>query len=107
MRASLVLKGRVLTIHLSPEELNEGLGEGLNPLVHDVVALLDGVLVVLERNILLLIPGCAETPGIHELVHAHGRPVWLGVIHGHMALCFKVTLPFSSSNSSKLSFDIV
>ena len=59
MSYSNIQKGRVLTVHLGPEELNEGLREGLDPLVHDVVALPDGVLVVLERDILLLIPGCA------------------------------------------------
>ena len=46
-----------LTVHLGPEELNEGLREGLDPLVHDVVALLDGVLVVPECDVLLLVAG--------------------------------------------------
>lgn len=43
-----------LTIHLSLEELDEGLCEGLNPFVHDVVTLLRCVFIVLELNVILL-----------------------------------------------------
>ena len=43
-----------LTIHLRLEELDEGLCERLDPLVHDVVTLLGRVLIVQEGNILLL-----------------------------------------------------
>ena len=43
-----------LTIHLRLEELDEGLCERLDPLVHDVVTLLGRVLVVQEGDIFLL-----------------------------------------------------
>lgn len=45
-----------LTIHLSLEELDERLREGLDPLVHDVVALLGRGFVVQERYPVLLWP---------------------------------------------------
>ena len=44
----------VLTIHLSLEELDERLCEGLNPFVHDVVTLLRRVFIVQEPNVILL-----------------------------------------------------
>ena len=43
-----------LTVHLSLEELDEGLCEGQNPFVHDVVALLCRVFIVQELNVILL-----------------------------------------------------
>lgn len=43
-----------LTTHLSLEELNEGLCEGLDPLVHDVVTLFRCVFIVEELNVVLL-----------------------------------------------------
>lgn len=43
-----------LTVHLSLEELDEGLSEGLNPFVHDVVTLLRCVFIVQELNVILL-----------------------------------------------------
>lgn len=43
-----------LTTHLSLEELNEGLCEGLDPLVHDVVTLFRCVFIVKELNVVLL-----------------------------------------------------
>ena len=43
-----------LNIHLRLEELDEGLCERLDPLVHDVVTLLGRVLVVQEGDIFLL-----------------------------------------------------
>lgn len=46
--------GVQLTVHLSLEELDEGLCEGLNPFVHDVVALLRCVFIVQELNVILL-----------------------------------------------------
>ena len=42
------------TIHLSLEELDEGLGEGLDPLVHDVVTRLGSALIVQEMDAVLL-----------------------------------------------------
>lgn len=43
-----------LTTHLSLEELNEGLCEGLDPLVHDVVTLFRCVFIVEELDVVLL-----------------------------------------------------
>lgn len=45
-----------LTIHLSLEELDERLCEGLDPFVHDVVALLGRGFLVQECNAVLLWP---------------------------------------------------
>lgn len=53
-----------LTIHLSLEELDEGLREGLNPFVHDVVTLLHRVFIVQELNILLL--QCIKYTNAHK-----------------------------------------
>lgn len=43
-----------LTVHLFFEELDQRLGERLDPFVHDVVALLCRVLIVQELNIFVL-----------------------------------------------------
>lgn len=43
-----------LTVHLCFEELDQRLGERLDPFVHDVVALLCRVFVVQELNIFFL-----------------------------------------------------
>ncbi len=43
-----------LTVHLRLDELDEGLCEGQNPFVHDVVTLLRCVFLVQELNIILL-----------------------------------------------------
>lgn len=50
-----------LTCHLSLDKLDEGLCEGLNPFVHDVVTSLSRVFVVQEANLLLL-----TQTGTHE-----------------------------------------
>lgn len=50
-----------LTIHLSLEELDERLCEGLDPFVHDVVALLGRGFVVQECHPVLLWPHANTT----------------------------------------------
>ena len=53
-----------LTVHLSLEELDEGLREGLNPFVHDVVTLLRRVFIVQELSLLLL--QCMKYTKVHK-----------------------------------------
>lgn len=54
MRMKIFSFSWFLTFHLGFKELNERLREGLDPLVHEVVARLGRVLIIQELNVLFL-----------------------------------------------------